>query len=143
MQSLSRYNKEIRYLSCAIDLFSKYAWGVPIKGASIVNAFKKIISEGRKPNKIWVDQGSEFYNKSFTDFLKMNNIEMYSTYNEGKSVIAERFIRTLKNKIFKHMTAISKNVYFDVLDDIVKKYNNTVYRAIKIKSIDATSDSYA
>ena len=53
-------------------------------------------------------------------FLKINNIEMYSTYNEGKSVVAERFIRTLKNKIFKHMTAISKNVYFDVLDDIVK-----------------------
>ena len=61
--------------------------------------FKKIISEGRKPNEIWVDQGSEFYNNSFKDFLKINNIEMYSTYNKGKSVIAERFNRTLKNKI--------------------------------------------
>ena len=68
---------------------------------------------------------------------------MYSTYNEGKSVVAERFIRTLKNKIFKHMTAISKNVYFDVLDDIVNKYNNTVHRTIKMKPIDVTSDSYA
>ena len=68
---------------------------------------------------------------------------MYSTYNEGKSVVAERFIRTLKNKIFKHMTAVSKNVYFDVLDDIVNKYNNTVHRSIKIKPIDVTSDSYA
>ena len=68
---------------------------------------------------------------------------MYSTYNEGKSVFAERFIRTLKNKIFKHMTAISKNVYFDVLDDIVNKYNNTVHRTIKMKPIDVTSDSYA
>ena len=107
---------------CAIDLFSKYAWVVPLKdkrGISIVNAFQKIISEGRKPNKIWVDQGSEFYNNSFKDFLKINNIEMYSTYNEGKSVVAERFIRTLKNKIFKHMTVVSKNVYFDVLEDIV------------------------
>ena len=56
---------------------------------------------------------------------------MYSTFNEGKSVVAERFIRTLKNEIFKHMTAISKNVYFDVLDDIVDKYNNTVHRTIK------------
>ena len=121
MQSLSKYNKGIKYLLCAIDLFSKYAWVVPIKdkkGTSIVNAFQKIISEGRKPNKIWVDQGSEFYNNSFKDFLKINNIEMYSTYNEGKSVIAERFIRTLKNKIFKHMTTVSKNVYFDVLDDL-------------------------
>ena len=68
---------------------------------------------------------------------------MHSTYNEGKSVVAERFIRTFKNKIFKHMTVMSKNVYFDVLDDIVYKYNNTVHRAIKMKPIDVTSDSYA
>ena len=68
---------------------------------------------------------------------------MYSTYNKGKSVVAEGFIRTLKNKVFKHMTAISKTVYFDVLDDIVNKYNNTVHRTIKIKPIDVTSDSYA
>ena len=68
---------------------------------------------------------------------------MYSTYNEGKSVAAERFIRTLKNKIFKHMTAISKNVYFDVLDDIVNKYYNTVHRTTKIKPIEVTDDSYA
>ena len=68
---------------------------------------------------------------------------MYSTYNEGKSIVAERFIRTLKNKIFKHMTAISKNVYFDVLDDIVNKYNNTVHRTIKMKPIEVTDDYYA
>ena len=74
--------------------------------------------------------------------MKINNIEMYSTYNEGKSVVAERFIRTLKNKIFKHMTAIPKNVYFDLLD-IVNKYNNAVHKAIKMKPVDVTSDSYA
>ena len=68
---------------------------------------------------------------------------MFSTYNEGKSVVAERFFRTLKNKIFKHMTAISKTVYFDVLDDIVNKYNNTVHKTIKMKPIDVTGDSYA
>ena len=82
MQSLSKYNKEIKYLLSAIDLFSKYAWVVPIKDkkwTSIVNAFKKLISKKRKPNKIWVDQGSEFYDKSFKKFLKINNIEMYST----------------------------------------------------------------
>ena len=100
------------------------------KGTSIVNTFQKIISEGRKPNKIWVDEGSEFYINSFKDFQKINNIEMYSTYNEGKSVVAERFIRALKNKIFKHMGAVSKNVYFDVLGNIVgdhvriSKYKN-------------------
>ena len=113
------------------------------KGISIVNAFKKIISGGRKPNKIWVDQGIEFYNNSFKDFLKINNIEIYSTYNEGKSAVAERLIRALKNKTFKHMTAISKNVYFDVLDDIANKYNSTVHKTIKMKPIDVTGDSYA
>ena len=113
------------------------------KGENIVNAFQKLISEGRKLNKIRVNQGSEFYNNSFKDFLKISNIEMYSAYNEGKSVVTERFIRTLKNKNFKHMAAISKNVYFDVLDDIINKYNNTVHRTIKMKPIDVTSDSYA
>ena len=67
---------------------------------------------------------------------------MYSTYNEGKSVVTERFIRTLKNKIFKHITAISKNVYFHVLDNIVDKYNNTVHTTTKTKPIDITDDSY-
>ena len=92
---------------------------------------------------MWVDQSGEFYNKLFKRFLEISNIEMYSTYNEGKFVVAERFIRTLKNKIFKPMTAVSKNVYFYVLDDIVNKYNNRVHRAIKMKPIDVTSDSYA
>ena len=101
MQSLSKYNKGIKYLLCAIDLFSKYAWVIPLKdkkGTSIVNAFQKIISKGRKPNKIWVDQGGEFYNKLFKRFLKINNIEMYSINNERKSVVAERFIWTLKTR---------------------------------------------
>ena len=109
MQSRSTYNKWNKYLLYAAELFSKYAWVVPLKdkkGTSIINAFQKIISKGRKPNKIWFHQGSEFYNNSFKDFLEINNTETYSTYNDGKSVVAERFIRTLKNKIFKHMTTI-------------------------------------
>ena len=121
MQSLSKFNKVFKYLLCAIDLFNKHAWIIPIKdkkGTSIVNAFQKLISKGRKPKKIWVDKGSEFYNQSFKDFLKINNIEMCSTYNEGKSVVAERFIKTLKNKFFKHMTTISKNLYIDPLNDM-------------------------
>ena len=108
--------------------FCKYAWVVPLKdkkGISIVNAFQKILKESdRKPNEIWVDKGSEFYNNSFKKWLKDNDIEMYSIHNEGKSVVAERLIRTLKNKIYKYMSAISKNVYIDKLDDMVNKYNN-------------------
>ena len=98
MQSLGKYNKGIKYLLCAIDFFSKYPWVIPLKdkkGVSIVIVFQKILdSSNRKPNKIRVDQGSEFYNNSFKDFLKINNIKMYSTYNVGKFVVAERFIRT-------------------------------------------------
>ena len=131
MQSLSRKNKGIKYLLCAIDLYSKYAFIIPLKdkkGISIVNAFNKIIkqSNSRKPNKIWVDQGSEFYNNVFKKWLSDNDIIMYSTYNEGKSVVVERFIRTLKNRLYKHMTAIGKNEYYDVLDDAVNEYNSTI-----------------
>ena len=117
MQSLSRKNKGIKYLLCAIDLCSKYAFVIPLKDKkriSIVNAFNKIIKSNRKPNKIWVDQGSEFYNNVFKKWLSDNDTIMYSTYNEGKSVVAERFIRTLKNTLYKHMTATGKNVYYDV-----------------------------
>ena len=115
MQSLSRQNKGIKYLLCAIDLYSKYAFVIPLKdkkGISIVNTFNKIIKQSnRKPNKIWVDQGGEFYNNVFKKWLSDNDIIMYSTYNEGKSVVAERFIRTLKNKLYKHMTASGKNYH--------------------------------
>ena len=111
------------------------------KGVSIVNAFQKIldISE-RKPNKIWVDKGSEFYNNSFKKWLKDNDIEMYSIHNEGKSVVAERFTRTLKNKIY--MTSISKNVYIDKLDDIVNEYNNKYHKTIKMKPTGVEDNIY-
>ena len=74
---------------------------------------------------MWVDKGSGFYNRSMKSWLQKNDIEMYSTHNEGKSVVAERAIRTLKNNIYKHMTSISKNVLIDKLDEIANKYNNT------------------
>ena len=97
MQSLSRKNKSIKYLLCATDLYSKYAFVIPLKdkkGISIVNAFNKIIKQSnRKSNKIWIDRGGEFYNNVFEKWLSDNDINMYSTYNEGKSVVAERFIR--------------------------------------------------
>ena len=115
MQSLSKYNKGIKYLLSAIDLFSKYVWVFLLKDKrwiTVVNAFQKIISKERKPNKLSADQGGEFCNRFLKRFLKINNIEMYSTYNEGKYVVAERFIRTLKNKIFKHMAAVSKKCLF-------------------------------
>ena len=154
MQLIIKFNKGFRFLLCAIDTFSKYAWVVPLKDkkvASIVNTFQKILddsnrseakSKGRKPNKIWVDKGSEFYNSSFKKWLKDKDIEMYSIHYEGKSVVAERFIRTLKTKIYKYMTLVSKNVYTNKLDDIVGEYNNTYHRTIKMKPVNAKDNTY-
>ena len=145
MQSLSKKNKGIKYLLCALDLYSKYAFVVSSKGKnriSIVNAFDEIIKQSnRKPNKIWVDQEGKFYNNVFKKWLSDNDIIMYSTYNEGKSVVAERSIRPLKNKLYKHMTATGKNVYYDVLDDVVNKHNNTKHSTIKMKPIDVKDNN--
>ena len=86
MQILSKYNKGIRYLLCAIDLFCKYAFVVPLKdkrGVTVTNAFQSILNKSkRKPNKIWTDQGREFYNICFKKWLKDNDIIIYSTHNE-------------------------------------------------------------
>ena len=146
MQLLSKFNKGFRFLLCVIDIFSKYAWVIPLKVkkvVSIVNAFKQILKEfSRKPNKIWVDKGSEFYNNYLKKWLRDNNIEMYSANNEGKSVIAERFIKTIKNKIYKYMTSISKTADIDKLDDIVKKCSNTHHKSIKMKPVDVKDNIY-
>ena len=105
--------------------------------------FKKILKESnRKPKKIWVDKGSESSNSSFKKWLKDNDIEMYLIHNEGKSVVAERFTRTLKTKIYKYMTSISKNVYINKLNDIVCEYNNTYHGTIKMKPIDVKDNTY-
>ena len=142
MQLLSKYNKEIRFLLCVIDIFSKYAWVAPLKdkkAITIVKAFQSILKQSnRKPNKIWVDKGSEFYNAYFKKWLRDNDLVMYSTHNERKSVVTERFIRTLKSKIYKYMTSISKNVYINKLDDIVNEYNNTYHTTIKMMPKDNT-----
>ena len=137
MQLISRFSKGFRFLLCVINIFSKYAWVVPLKDKkviSIVNAFQKILyKSGRKPNKIWVDKGIEFQNNSFKKWFKDNDIEMYLIHNEGKYVVAERFIKTLKTKIYKYMTSVSKNVYIDKLDAIVDEYNNAYHRTIRMK----------
>ena len=112
-------------------------------GITITNAFQKIIDESnRKPNKMWVDKGSEFYNRSMKSFLQNGDTDMYSTHNEEKSVVAETIIRALENKIYKCMTSISKNVNIDKLDDIMNKYNNSYHNTIKMKPVDVRSNTY-
>ena len=134
MQLLNKYNKDIRFLLCVIDIFSKYAWVISLKDkkdVSTVKAFQSILKQSnRKPNKIWVDKGSEFYNASFKKWLQDNDI------------VAERFLRTLKSTISKYMTSISKNVYINKLDDIVDEYNHTYHTTIKMKPIDVKDNTY-
>ena len=146
MQLISKLNKGFRFLLCVIDIFSKFAWVVPLKyiiGISIVDAFQKILDKsGGKPNKILVDKGSEFYNNSFIKWLKDKDIEVFSIHNEVKTVLAEGFIRTLKTKIYKYLTSMSKNVYIDKLDDIVGEYHNTYHRTIKMKPFDVKDNTH-
>ena len=102
----------------SLIFFNKYAWVVLLKykkGITSVNPFQPILNNSKiKPRKIWVDQGSEFYSNFLKKWLKDNNIKIYSTCNEGKSVVAERFIRTLTNTIYKHITAVTENDYYKI-----------------------------
>ena len=123
-----------------------WAWRAPLKDKeviTIVNVFQKILDNStRKPNKIWLDNCREFYNISFKKWLKDKDIKMHSAHNKGKFVVAERFIRTLKNKNYKHMTAVSKNVYINKLNDIINEYGNIYYRTIKMKPIEVKDNTY-
>ena len=144
MQSLSKFNKGIRFLLCVIGIFSKYVWVISLKdkkGITINNAFQIILDRpNSKPNKILVDKGSELYSRwssnKMKSWLQDNDIGMHSTHNKEKSVVVETFIRMLKNKFYKHRTSTSKDLCIDKLGDIVHKYNNTYNGTIKMKSVD-------
>ena len=122
MQLIRKFNKGVRFLLCVIDVSVKYILVISLKDkkeTTITNDFQKILDESNhKLRKIWVDKGSKFYHRSMKLFLENNNIKIYSKHSEWKSVIAYRCIITLKNKIYKCMTSVSKNVYIDKLDDM-------------------------
>ena len=140
MQLISKFNNGICFLLCVIDIFSKYVLLVPLKDKKryqITRVFEKILdNSNRKPNKIWVDEGSELCNRSMKSWLQDIDIELYSAHNEQKFVVAERFDRILKNKIYKCITSIPNNIYINKLDDIVNEYDNTCHRTIKMKPVD-------
>ena len=114
MQLMRKFNKAFRFLLCVVDIYSKCARVIPFKDKkeiTITNAFQKIFDVSkRKLNKIWVGKCSEFCNRSMKSWIQNNDIEIYSTLSKGKSVVAERFIRTLKSKIYKYINSASKNV---------------------------------
>ena len=136
MTALSEDNDGYRFLLLVIDTFSKYGWIIPLKdkkGETVAKAFKLIFKEGRRPEKLWTDKGREFYNQNIKDL-----IELYSTENEEKSSIVERWIRTMKDKMWKYFTDNNTYFYMGVLPDLLEDYNNTVHSSIKMTPIDAS-----
>ena len=136
MTALSDDNDGYKFLLLVIDTFSKYGWIIPLKdkkGETVAKAIKIIFKGGRRPKKVWTDKGREFYNKNVMDL-----IELYSTENEEKSSIVERWIRTMKDKMWKYFTDNNTNTYIDVLPDLLEDYNNTVHSSIKMTPIEAS-----
>ena len=135
MQAFSKFNRGIKYLLAVIDVFSKYRYLIPLKdkmGKSVASALKTIFEE-RKPEKMWVDKGKEFYNKDVKEL-----IELYSTENEEKLSVVERWIRTMKEKMWKYFTDNNTSVYIDILPDLVEDYNNTRHSSIKMTPVEAS-----
>ena len=142
MQQFSRWNKGYRYLLMVLDVFSKYGWILPLKdkkGETVMNAFKTIFKKsGRIPKYLWVDNGKEYYNQHVKALLEKHNIKMYSTENEEKSSVCERWNRTIKTRMWKQFTVQSNTQYLDILPKILKQYNNTKHSSIKMTPVEAS-----
>ena len=141
MQKFSKINKGYRYLLTCIDIFSKYAFVIPLKdkkGITIKNALEKIFKK-RKPKFLWTDNGKEFYNNQVNDLLEKNNIKLYSTNNsEIKSSVIERFNRTFKNIMYKKFTENNNTIFYNIIDKLVNEYNNKYHRTIKMTPVEAS-----
>lgn len=145
LQKIKSYNKQMRYLLNVIDVFSKYAWSIPIKtksGDSIVKAFASILkSSGRKPIRLQTDKGSEFLNSTFQSFLKKNNIEYNHTHNPDiKAAIVERFHRTLLERMYRYFSANSTLHYLNILQKILLAYNNSYHTSIGMSPASVSED---
>ncbi|XP_073235071.1 SCAN domain-containing protein 3-like [Porites lutea] len=146
LQNLSRYNKGYKYLLTCIDIFSKYAFVLPLKtkqGQELVKAFQKILSTSRKPIKLQTDKGTEFKNLVFQKFLRDNNIAFFTVNSGLKASVVERFNGTFKNKMYKYFTAKNTLTYINVLPQLVSSYNNTYHRSIKMKPSQVTKANEA
>ena len=143
LPTLSKKNSGFRYILMIIDVFSKYGWSVPLKtktGTEVASALQKIFKE-KKPKKLWVDKGKEFYNKVVAALLKKNDIEIYSTNNDEKCSVVERFNRTIKTQLWRYFSANGTQKYTDILQQLMDKYNSTKHRSIGMTPIDARKPS--
>ena len=140
MQQLSKWNKAYKYLLMVIDIFSKYGWIVPFKdkkSETVTKAFQNIFEEGNKPEYLWTDKGPEFYNKHMKDLLNKHNIKLYSTENEEKSSVVERWNRTIKTKMWRQFTAQGNTMYLAILPMLLKQYNMSKHSSIKMTPTEA------
>ena len=138
LQSLSKHNNGYNYLLTCIDVFSKFAWAVPLKtktGKALAAAFQTILKTGRKPLRLQTDKGTEFLNRYFQTLLRENDIKFFTTHNETKASIVERFNRTLKTKMWRYFTWKNTLNYLSVLPQLLKSYNSSLHRSIKTKPI--------
>ena len=139
MQPLAKQNKGFKYILMVEDIFSKYGWAVPLKtktGVAVRDALKQILDQ-HVPKKLWSDAGREFYNKEVRSLLKKHDIMLYSTENDEKCSVVERWNRTIKTKLWKYFTANGTRKYIDILDALIEKYNNTFNRAIGMTPVEA------
>ena len=134
VEKYSRQNKNYKYILVVLDLFSRFAWARPLKtktGLEVSQALKDIFTKsGRKPTRIWSDDGTEFFNAHVQRLLHSNNIILYSTFNEPKAAIAERFIRTLRRKMEIHYIITQSTVRYKYLQSMIDEYNSDVHRSI-------------
>lgn len=140
----ARENKNYKYMLTIIDVFSKYAWAVPLKlktGKDVTQGMKSVLQQGRVPKNLQTDRGKEFYNATFDNLMKQYNINLYSTYSNLKASICERFNRTLKNKMWIQFSLRGNYKWLDILPTLIKAYNNTKHRTIGVKPSDVTSEN--
>ena len=143
LPSLSKKNSGFRYILMVIDVFSKYGWGVPLKtktGIEVASALRTIFKKD-KPAKLWVDKGREFYNKEVSALLKKNNIEIYSTNNDEKCSVVERWNRTIKTQLWRYFSANGTQKYTNIIQPLMDKYNSTKHRSIGMTPTDARKPS--
>ncbi len=142
IHQFSRQNKNFRYILVVLDIFSRFAWARPLKdktGVSVAKALEDIMTtSGMKPHKIWSDRGTEFYNATVARLFERNMIQLYSTHNEPKASIAERFIRTLRGKIESNFILSQDTVWYDILPELIREYNHSYHRSIGMSPKDAT-----
>lgn len=139
LQALHKYNDGYKYLLTCIDIFSKFSWAIPLKSkvsANIIEAFKSIFNQGRRPYKLQTDAGTEFVNKKVQKFLKNEDVEFFITNSEKKASVVERFNRTLKERMWKIFTKRNTYSYLDFLPELLSNYNHSFHRTIGMKPSD-------